>query len=69
MQPANRDANLLAWECANRATEYDPNNYLLWERVGYLRFSVGDKEGADAAFARMNELRYWKKPPNTGVHF
>jgi O-antigen ligase len=49
--------------CVERAVTYDPNNYLLWEAVGWARFSVGDDHGARKAYERMNSLRSWKKAP------
>jgi hypothetical protein len=48
--------------CVEQAVRYDPKNYLLWERVGYLRRAQGDKEGAREAFATMKALRSWKRP-------
>ena len=54
--------------CIEQAVKYDPKNYLLWERVGYLRRRHGDKDGADEAFAAMQDLRSWKRPRAPDLH-
>lgn len=51
--------------CMTQASEYDPNNYRLWESLGHVRLNAGDERGAAAAFERMQALRPWKKPPVT----
>ncbi|MCK5850961.1 MAG: O-antigen ligase family protein [Kiritimatiellae bacterium] len=66
-QCQNREAYILGEKCISRATEYDRRNYRLWETLGYTRASMGDKEGAQMAFARMHALRPWKKSPDLNV--
>jgi len=60
-------AYILGEKCISRATEYDQRNYRLWETLGHTRASMGDKEGARNAFAKMHALRPWKRPPDLNV--
>ena len=69
LRPGRPETSRLAASCADQAGVCDPNNYLLWENIGRLRLGMGDKDGADAAFKRMHELREWKEPPNTEFRF
>ncbi|MBN2302046.1 MAG: O-antigen ligase family protein [Lentisphaerae bacterium] len=46
-------------KCITQATEYDPNNYRLWAEICRLRHSLGDKQGAHAAYDRLRSLRTW----------
>lgn len=69
LRPGRPETSSLAANCADRAVALDPNNYLLWEQAGYLRYGIGDRAGADSAFARMKELRPWKEPPDMDRKF
>ncbi|MFC1497830.1 O-antigen ligase family protein [Verrucomicrobiota bacterium] len=52
-----------AEQCMTRSVEYDPNNYQLWEALGYARLNCGDYKGSEHAFERMHALRPWKAAP------
>ncbi|MCE9614018.1 MAG: O-antigen ligase family protein [Lentisphaerae bacterium] len=58
------ESNLLARQCYARAVQYDPNNYRLWDHIGYLRLGLGDNAGARDAFAHVKALRSWKSVPD-----
>ena len=47
--------------CLTQATIYDPLNYLVWQELSLLRFSLNDLEGARNAYCRLKELRPWAK--------
>ena len=50
-------------ECLTRATELDPNNYILWLELGKLRHQLKMIPEAKVAFARVKELRFWVNVP------
>ena len=60
----NPRAAHLGERCVTRATELDPNNYVLWKGLGTLRQRLGMIPEARAAYARVKELRYWVSVPN-----
>jgi len=60
---SRRESKLLGERCVTRATELDPNNYLLWRELGHLRLKLGMTDAARKAFARAKELRYWLDVP------
>jgi O-antigen ligase len=49
--------------CLTQAAAYDRQNYRLWYQLGSMRLSLGDRDGARAAFARARELRSWLDIP------
>jgi len=54
----------LGERCFSQAGAYDANNYRLWRRIGKLRLSLGDRQGARDAFARVRSLRWWAPVPS-----
>ena len=53
--------------CVTRATELNPNNYVLWLSLGHLRYDLNMIPKARLAFKRAKALRFWvdipKLPP------
>ncbi|MCK5528148.1 MAG: O-antigen ligase family protein [Kiritimatiellae bacterium] len=49
--------------CLTRATELDPNNYILWLETGKLRHKLNMTAEAKVAFDRAKELRFWVNIP------
>lgn len=62
--PGHPEAWELGERCLSAAGDYDRNNYRLWKRIGNLRLSLGDTDGARAAFRRVRELRWWVPVPD-----
>lgn len=58
------EARLFAGQCYTRATQLDPLNYRLWDRIGYARLELGDRAGARAAFMEVKALRDWMWVPD-----
>lgn len=63
-QARTPESSLLARQCLTHAAACDPNNYRLWNRIGYKRQELGDPAGAREAFGRVKELRDWMWVPD-----
>jgi O-antigen ligase len=62
-QHGTEDARQQAESLLTQAATYDPNNYILWKTLGDRRKEIGDVQGANAAYARVNSLRDWINIP------
>jgi O-antigen ligase len=62
--PASQATVRLGHHATSMAVHYDPNNYVLWARVGHYRLKTGDRAGARVAFDRVKALRDWVHVPD-----
>lgn len=59
MQKNNSDIRQVAEKLIATAIVYDPNNYILWRELAPLRLTLGDRDGAAAAYTELKRLRPW----------
>lgn len=55
------DSYVFGEKCITMATNYDPLNYRLWERLARVRLHMNDKSGALNAYSTLQQLRTWIK--------
>ena len=53
----------LAETCFKMAADYDPQYYVLWNRLCLVRLGLGDRAGARDAYRRLKSLRSWVSIP------
>ncbi len=63
-QSGNEVASQFGEECLTRASELDPENYILWLQLGKIRHQLNMIPEAKVAFDRAKELRFWVSVPD-----
>ncbi len=63
-QSGNETASRFGEQCLTRATELDPENYILWLQLGKIRHQLNMIPEAKLAFSRAKELRFWVNVPD-----
>ncbi len=57
------ETDALAEEFLEQATQYDPNNFNIWIKLGKLRLKRNNKSGAKEAFSKATAIRSWAPVP------